>query len=53
MNIGNYVANATSDGSNQNTANEKLSSKEEKQIKEYLSEVYDVKTKNIRINENT
>lgn len=53
VNIGNYVTNTTSDDSNENKTSEKLSSKEEKQIKEYLSEVYDVKTKNIRINENT
>ena len=47
------IGNTLKDTENEIKTSEKLPSKEEKQIKEYLSEVYDVKTKNIQINKNT
>lgn len=50
VNIGNEITNTT--GQNI-TTKEKLSSNEQKKVKEYLSGVYEVSTKNIRINENT
>ncbi|MCI8482132.1 MAG: stage III sporulation protein AF [Clostridia bacterium] len=50
ISIGNTIEN---DQKQQQEGILAISSSEQKKIKEYLSEVYDVKTKHIQINENT
>lgn len=47
------VGNTTTNIVENNTQKEKISSSEEIKLKEYLSSVYEVATKNIRINKNT
>lgn len=47
------VGNTTTNIVENNTQKEKISSSEERKLKEYLSSVYEVATKNIQINKNT
>lgn len=49
ISIGNTIKNEIED----NIPNEKISSSEETKLKEYLSSVYEVASKNIQINKNT
>ncbi len=53
INIGNKLIDKQDKNKQTNEKTSNISSSEERQIKEYLSGVYEVNKKNIRINENT